>query len=237
MPLRPPPKKPSPRPSPRPPGSLPAAKPPPVEAGDAHWLRVMETKEAQYRLLNTLALHELHTRERAACEELDALSTRLKTVSAAADGLAARLALARGLRARQQYVRVAAPSVGRLCEALERVKGVHEGVCEGVLREGRVLRVEGGCVEGEKRLLGELERFREVAGVFRERCEGLEVLGVVEGVEELAGVVRAESGAVSCAAEAVCEAAGVVECERAVMVGRIVEGRGNELVTVSVDYE
>lgn len=183
----------------------------------------MQTKENQWRLLNTLALHEISAQEREACQVLGHLSARLDALTQAVAALEGVVAECRARTRRERYAEAVAPFVGRAVAKLAEAMPAYLRAVDAI-GEGGVA-IVGGVVEGEG-LGGELERFRGVAQGFRERVEGVdELMGVCEALEELALVVGGVGEGVLGAAESVLTGAEVAEVGRVALARKVVEMR------------
>lgn len=193
----------------------------------------MATKEHQWRLLNALALHEMSSRETAACEQLDQLSERVATLGDTTASLEAMVEACRRKRQNQRFNNVAAPKIRDVCHALGKVEQGYGDACRALVEDGKALHVRGVVVGRQGELAGELERFRAVARRFKDSAgkAGVpELVDVCDALDELAELVgKEEAAAVGCAAEAVLECAGETEKERCARVRDVGERRKGDV--------
>ncbi|CAN8063675.1 unnamed protein product [Agarophyton chilense] len=140
-----------------------------MREGDEFWLRVMYTKETQWRFLNSLALHEMSQLERDACADLTSLSTRLEQLQHAHARLTVVVSQCASIRARQQLASETGPALRQLCNRLERLR------METVAQVVHLARDTVVVSESQSQLVACMEAFCQVAAQFEARAkeEGL----------------------------------------------------------------
>lgn len=197
--------------------------------GDAHWVRVMETKENQWRFLHTLALHEMHVRESEACTELDGLSKQLDELVRKCDESDRVVKRCRTQRFQQQLVR----------EATKPIEQVSRQLCA-----DRYCKVANDVLDADSAvpihsdgasIVEEIGKFKTVADRFREtadNCGVTDLTGLAEIVEKLAATVSMESTVVVDTATHVNRAARHSEIARSALLTDIVETEVPQTATV-----
>lgn len=165
-----------------------------MREGDAHWLRVMETKENQWRFLHTLALHEMHVRERTACAELDNLSKRLDHLVTACESADRTLQTCRTRSFHQQITTLASTPVHQAVQQLQSSR--YHNIAEHILDADSAVVLPS---RGADCLVEQFQRFRQCAQRFRDavdRCGVDRIAGLADLVERLAATVAMESAVV-----------------------------------------
>lgn len=197
-------------------------------------LRVLYTHESQWRLLNTLALHNLSTQERQHCSQLDALTVRLKALAQTSCSLERLVAACKKKRNRDKYSIIAQPYVARAGAKLAEVSEVYSKVVGHINEEA--VEVRGAEVGPE--LGKELERFRTVAKGFRDRVNGVsDLVNACDIVEELVGVVEnVGDGLLDCGLQAV-NASNISEMARVGIAGRLAEERVRAVLDADEDED
>lgn len=199
-----------------------SAVPPPARRareGDAHWLRVMETKENQWRLLHTLALHEMNARERQACAELDSLSTRLDQLVTACDRTERVVKRSRAHRFRQQLVRLASKPVQQAASHLTVAR--YLAVADPIVDADAAIPVRADA----QQLGHELAQFQQAAHRFRHTSAQsgvVQLTSLADMLEKLASTVANEAAVVVDAAAHVSHAARQSEIARSKLLTDVV---------------
>lgn len=160
---------------------------------DSHWVRVMENKENQWRLLHTTGLHETGCREHSAYAELDVLSSRLDQLVNSCDRMERVVKRCRAQRFRQQLIRLSTKPVQKAA--------CHLNVARYLALANRVVDSENGkamrCCGDQ--MIGELSRFQKAAERFKVSATHAGILQITlltDVLEKLAATVASESSAV-----------------------------------------
>ncbi|KAI0566221.1 hypothetical protein FGB62_11g023 [Gracilaria domingensis] len=183
--------------------------------GDAHWMRVMATREWQWRLLNSLALHEMAQQERQACADLTSLGAQLEKLQQTQARLSVIVSHAAATRAQHQLVHAARPALSALCSRLSRMRV--RPVAD-VVRDSRRAVVLPGSNEALMRCL---HTFCQVAAQFESRAreQGLfSLAGVATLLTDVLNAAVMEASVVSDAAEAVLGAGVAAERQRSALI-------------------
>lgn len=200
--------------------SLPSSPSKRSREGDALWLRVMETKENQWRFLHMLALHEMSVHEREACAQLDALSTRLDELLVACDQTDRVVRRCRAHRFRQRIVRVASKPIQQAAAHLSSAR--YLSAANDFVDAHSALPTDANVGD----LVAEIDRFRQQAERFRRSAADagvLQLTTLADTLENLASTVTTEATAVVDAANQVNEAAKNAETARSKLLTDIIQ--------------
>lgn len=179
----------------------------------------MENKENQWRLLHTLALHEMSSRERQACAELDSLSTRLDQLVISCDRAERVVKRCRAHRFRQQLVRLTAKPVQQAASHLSVAR--YLSVANDVVDAGNAIPVRSDADQ----VLHELARFQRAADRFRKTATHagvVQLTSLADVLEKLALTVSTEAAIVVDAASHVTHAARKGEVARSKLLTDVV---------------
>lgn len=188
--------------------------------GDPHWLRVMETKENQWRFLHTLALHEMSTREREACSQLDSLSERLDELLTACDRTDRVVRRCRAHRFRQHVARVATKPVQQAAAYLSAARYISVANDLAIAENAIPVRTNATSV------VEEITRFRKQAELFRRSAADVgivQLISLAEVLEKLASTVATEAAIVVDTATEVTQVARTAELARSKLLSDITQ--------------
>lgn len=188
-----------------------------IRQGDAYWLRVMQTKETQWRFLNTVALHELNNLERNACSELEILCSRLDKCSEEVATLTNIMEHCREKRARQLCNAIAIAPLQKLLKSLKQLSQVDHIVADNV---------HALPISNNTTLVHELIRFESAAKHFRfiaNRAGFTQLADVAHGIQNVAALVANHNTTLPQAAQKVSFAADVIDNKRSNMAKEIIQ--------------
>lgn len=191
----------------------------------------MATKEAQWRFLNSVALHNLSICEADACAELDQLATVLRDRVDQAARLQRIVDTCTKKRALLAFNQLAQLPLTKLCQEIDRLQPIYENAAHVLMHSATVVHLDphGLSVSSAELFARELARFRDVATNFLKVADHADVPRLVaacDALQKLSRLVTSTLPAnVVAAADDVTEAAHSVEREKCVHVAQIVETR------------
>lgn len=200
----------------------------------------METKENQWRYLHSLALHEMNSRERAACDQLHGLCSRLNELVEACDRTERVVRRCRTHRFQQEVVRVAAKPVQQAVahlSAARYISGANDMVDTmqhsiKVANNNNNMSTNNNKSSGDSQkhnndhVLAELEKFRVEALRFRTVAKDVglvQLIGLASSLEKLADMVADETGVVKDTAQRVKQSGRAAEVARSKLLNDMVQ--------------
>lgn len=176
----------------------------------------MDTKEHQWRLLNTLALHEMSAGERQACAELDALSARLESLVSECKQTERVVRRCRAQRFQQHLSRVAAKPIHHAVAHLRTAR--YFASAQMVVDSGNAIVIRREDAETD--VVGEIQRLQMAAERFRQSAADagvFQLAPMADVLDDLAATVTTEAEVLVDAACDVTRAAHDCEIARSSM--------------------
>lgn len=178
----------------------------------------MDTKENQWRFINTVALHQLSIQERKACDELTALSARLQSLEATVDATDRLVRHCRAKRLHQQLHRIAAAPLRRATSNLSNLD--YPALANAVIDANLSAPVPARAND----IVDEVDRFNIAADRFREAASAAGLDHLVkssDAMEQLAAITAIEAGVVVDSASQVTRAADCSEIARSSLLANL----------------
>lgn len=179
----------------------------------------METKENQWRLLHTIALHEMSARERLACAELDTLSTRLDHLIVSCDKMERLVKQSRAHRFREQLLHLTAKPVQDAASHLSLAQ--YMVMANNIVDDANAIPVRCDAHQ----MMHQLNRFHRAAERFKQTAAQagvIQLTALADVLEKLAATVASEAAVVVDTANHVKRAAHVSEIARSKLLTDIV---------------
>lgn len=188
-----------------------------IREGDAYWLRVMQTKEIQWRFLNTVALHELNNLERNACSQLEILCSRLDKCAEDVANFTKIMENCREKRARELCNAISVAPLQKLLKSLKQISKVDYIVADNV---------HALPISNKDDLIYQLTRFESAAKQFRfaaNRAGFTQLADVARGIQNVAALVAHHNTSLPQVAQKVSFAADLIDEKRSNIAKNVIE--------------